>query len=274
MSRFRYPIGFIGAGHIGSPLIRSLIKKKLFRPREIAVATAHATTRRTLAARDRITALRSNRDLAAQCRCVVLAVRPQQMSAVLREIRSVITRDHLIITLAAGLDLAFYQRSLKKTKLIRAMPNRALLVGRGVTALFATRGVSRSERRFTQQIFSCSGTAFFADHESWFDPITAVAACGIAFVLLFLSALIRGGVRNGLPPSLARLLVFKTASGALKLLEEPSARLEEEIQKVASKGGTTEAGLTVFREKKFAEIVEKAIRKATERSTRLRKEFQ
>ena len=271
MNRFRYQIGFIGAGHLGGVLLESLLAKRLFRPGEIAVSTAHRATRLRLARKHRIAAPQTNRELVRTSRTVLLAVRPQQMNGVLREIRGVVTPHHLIITIAAGLDLASYRRALPgRPRLIRAMPNRAIRAGSGITALFGSKPHSSADRRLARRLFSASGDAFFVEREAWFDAITALSACGIAFVFLFLLALSRGGRRGGLPLPLSRQLALKTATGALRLLEAPGARLEEEIRRVASKGGTTEAGLRLFRKRGFVPTVEAAVAAAIRRARELR----
>ncbi len=271
MKSFRYKIGFVGAGHLGEALLESLLSKQLFRPGEIAVTTAHRATRLRLARKYRIATPATNRELVRQCRTVLLAVRPQQMNGVLGEIRGAVTPRQLIVTIAAGLDLASYRRVLpRRTRLVRAMPNRAIRAGSGVTALFG-KPLSPADRRLALRIFSASGDAFFVEREAWFDAITAVSACGIAFVFLFLLGLIRGGRRGGLPSPLSRHLALKTAAGALRLLGEPGARLEEEIRKVASKGGTTEAGLRLFRRRGFVPTVEAAVAAAIRRAAELRK---
>lgn len=266
-------IGFLGAGNMGEAILAGLIRKKIYLPQEIGITTAHTKRSRELQKKYNLRLFCSNRELAGTTPILILAVKPQQMSAVLKEIASTVKARSLIITVAAGLDIKFYRHSLgDKIRLIRAMPNTPAKLGAGITALYAS-GVSQRDRKTAYKIFSAVGKCLFISKEGQMDAVTALSGAGPAFVYLFLNALIEGGKKMGLPQETSKTLASQTLIGAGLLAEQGNRPLQTLITNVASKGGTTEAGLRILHRYHFQNIIEKTIEAATKRGRELREEF-
>lgn len=257
---------------MGEALLAALLRKKIFSPRDIAVTTAHSENRQRLRRKYKIQALGSNRELAGRCQILLVAVKPQQMHSVLAEIGTDLGKRPLI-SIAAGLDSSFYRRYLPAgTRLIRAMPNSPVRIGKGITGIYFPPSVSRRGRATVLRLFSAVGPVLVVSNETWLDIITAVSGSGPAFVYLFLQSLIEAATGLGLPKEIARRFSFQTVLGATELAQEAKESLESLISKVASKGGTTEAGLKVLR-RGFPLLVRRAIEKATERGRELRRQI-
>ncbi|MBI4373601.1 MAG: pyrroline-5-carboxylate reductase [Deltaproteobacteria bacterium] len=267
-------IGFIGCGNMGQVLVASLLKKKIFKNSEIGAATAHPEKGTSLRRKFRITVFETNRELVRSASIIVLAVKPQQMREVLQEITSDITPKHLVLTLAAGLDGAFYFRYLPAgTRLIRAMPNIPSLLGIGATGLFASDSRTPRDRRLALKIFSSVGKALYVPEEGSLDIVTALSGAGPAFVYYFIDSMIRGATELGLPETIARTLFLETIKGAVAMVEEGKDSIETLISRVASKGGTTEAGLCFLRTNDVSDLLMKTIEAAARRAKEMRGSF-
>lgn len=252
-------------------LISGLLARKVFKPGEIGVHEPDAARLKKLKSRHKIVSLPSNAELTRVSGTILLAVKPQQMGAVLDEIRGLLTSKHLVLSIAAGLDTGYFRSRIpENVRLIRIMPNLCSMIGEGAAALYAAPGTTSGDRAVAKRIFSASGKAVFVDREDLLDVVTAVSGSGPAFAFLFLDAMIEAGAARGLPAALGRELAAQTLIGAAKMTALAKDTLPEMIARVASKGGTTEAGLKVLESVNFRRIVDETIGAATERARELR----
>jgi pyrroline-5-carboxylate reductase len=264
-------IGFIGGGNMGAALIAVILRKRLLTRYQIGVHELDSARLKGLKKKFKIVSFGSNAELVQRSQTLLLAVKPQQMVEVLEEIKPHLRKDHLILSIAAGLDTDFFQKRLPSgTRLIRIMPNMGAMIGEGAAALFATPVATRSDRALALKIFSAAGKAIFVETEELLDAVTAVSGSGPAFVYLFIDSLIEAGEVNGLPRELGKMLVLQTLVGATKMVEGSVEPIASMIEKVASKGGTTEAGLKVMAERGFRGLIHETIDAATRRAKELR----
>lgn len=264
-------IAFIGGGNMGSAIIAALVRKKIFTASQIGVCEPDAARLKALRRRFPVASFKTNADLVASSPVILLAVKPQQMGDVLREIRPVATKNHLFLSIAAGLDTPYFaQRLPEGARVIRTMPNMAAMIGEGAAGLYAGEHATRADKTLALKIFATAGKAVYVDREDLLDVVTAVSGSGPAFVYLFIDALIEAGVSRGLERDVSRELVLQTLTGATKMVALSQEPIAEMIQKVASKGGTTEAGLKTLAEAGFVKIVDETIAAASERAKELR----
>lgn len=255
---------------MGAAILSALIRKKVFEPSEIGLYDPNRSRMKRLK-RLGIRCDPSNWELAAQASVLILAVKPQQMSSVLAEIAPKITKKHLILSIAAGLDSNYFLRRLpKQTRFIRAMPNMAALIGESASGLFAHPNATPADRRLAQKIFSSLGEAVFVKTEEQLDIVTAISGSGPAFVYLFAEAVISIADFLGLPQKLGTVLFTQTLVGAAHMLRRSTIPIREMILAVASKGGTTEAGLKVLADGRFRERIVQTIKAAVTRARELR----
>jgi pyrroline-5-carboxylate reductase len=264
-------IGFIGGGNMGEALMAGLIAHKVFKASEIGVFEPDAPRLKRLKSKYKIVSFPSNPELVRASETLLLAVKPQQMGEVLEVVRKDLTPGHLVLSIAAGLDMAYFEpRMPPGTRLIRIMPNLASMIGEGAAALYASPHATPKDKILAKKIFTASGKAVFVDREELLDVVTAVSGSGPAFCFLFLEALIAAGAARGLPAALGRELAAQTLVGAARMAERSKEALAEMIARVASKGGTTEAGLKILSDSDFRELIDRTIGAAAERAKELR----
>jgi pyrroline-5-carboxylate reductase len=200
---------------------------------------------------------------------VLLAVKPQQMADVLAGIRDVISRDALVVSIAAGITLDRLAASLPPgERIVRVMPNTPCLIGRGASCFSLGPHASRSDAENVASLFSAVGAAFEVP-ESQLDAVTGLSGSGPAFVYSMIEALTEGGVAGGLPPKLAAELAARTAVGAAEMVLQTGETPAVLRDRVTSPGGTTQAGLAVLEKQRFQEAVVEAVDAATRRSAEL-----
>lgn len=202
---------------------------------------------------------------------VVLAVKPQIMDEVAPNFRRFAQEGAAVLSIAAGRTIDYFQDALgKRSAIVRAMPNTAAAIGRGITAAIANAYVSAPQHALCQELLMAVGEVVWVTDEEQMDAVTAVSGSGPAYVFLLTECMAKAGVEAGLPPKLAAQLARATVAGAGALLvvspEEPGKLREN----VTSPGGTTEAALKVLMAPgALPALMTKAIAAAAKRSHEL-----
>ncbi len=199
---------------------------------------------------------------------LLLAVKPQIMPAVLEEMQSSLTAQHLVVSLAAGVPIRQLTEGLHSTRVVRVMPNTPCLIGKGISAVACHPAVPHTDRQKVEQLLAAVGQVVSVD-EIQMDAVTGLSGSGPAYVFTFVEALIQGGEAQGLSADLARQLAIQTVLGATELLHTTGQTADSLRRQVTSPGGTTLAGLQTLSAHGFAFAVTEAIRAATERSRQL-----
>jgi pyrroline-5-carboxylate reductase len=202
---------------------------------------------------------------------VVLAVKPQQMDAVLADCRRFARPGTVFLSIAAGKTIATYGRGLGDTAaIVRAMPNTPAAVGRGMSVLCANARVDAAQREVCTALLAAVGEVAWVDDESLLDAVTALSGGGPAYVFLLIECLAQAGVEAGLPADLAMRLARTTVAGAGELVRraaEPASRLRENV---SSPGGTTVEALKILMAPDGLQpLLTRAIAAATRRSREL-----
>ena len=260
-------VGILGGGNMGEALLSGVLKNHLVPKNRILIGEADASKRRTLQRRYGVFTTGNNRQVVERSHVIILAVKPQQMEEVLKGIIPLRKRP-LVISIAAGVRLSFLKRHLGNLPMIRVMPNLAAAVGEAISAMSQGNGATRRHRLVAEKIFQSVGEILWTA-ESQLDAVTALSGSGPAYVAAFMKALEEGAGQIGLPRDLSLRLIQKTFQGSTSYLLEKGLDPESFIKKVASKGGTTEAALSVFRSRGLSQTVALALRRALERSRQL-----
>jgi len=257
---------------MGGAIIVGMIKKLRLPARKIYVCDIDKPRLLKLKKSLKVNIAADNRLAAAKADIIILAVKPQQMKAVLEEIAPVLRRTQMIISIAAGITTKFIERRLAgKIPVIRSMPNTPLQIGLGMTVLCRGKYASRNNLKTAEQLFSALGKTLIVERESLMDAVTAVSGSGPAYVYLFVEALLAAARKLGLADKQAQILVSQTLAGANQLLVCSGKNAAELRRQVTSPGGTTEAAMRVFRQKRFQAIVSQAVQAACRRSKALSK---
>ena len=260
--------GFIGGGNMAEALIKGIVQSSKFKVKsEIIVSEPRDDRREYLEQTYGVKTTNSNKDIASSCNIIILAVKPQIMGQVLEEIKSAVTDDKTVVSIAAGITLSYLQSKLNTKKLIRVMPNTPALVHEGMSVMSLCECFSDKDINPVREIFMSVGKVLTLP-EKYMNAVTALSGSGPAFIAFFIEAMIEGGVKSGLSKENASELAIQTLLGTARLLETgmPPEKLRE---MVTSPGGTTAAGLKVFEEKELMDIVLSAIDSAVKRAEEL-----
>ncbi len=267
-----HKIGFIGGGNMARSLLSGLIASG-HAPQLLWVSDINQDTLAALSGELKVNTASDNHALLEVAEVLVLAVKPQMMEAVARQVAPLLTKRHpLVISIAAGVS----QTSLSdwlgaSTAIVRCMPNTPALVRTGATALHANSNVNAVQRDLAENIMRAVGLALWVDDEGQLDAVTAVSGSGPAYFFLLMEAMENTAITLGLPADTARLLVLQTALGAAKIALEAPESPEQLRQRVTSPGGTTEQAIMAFQQGGFAELVGAALAAARDRSIALSK---
>ena len=264
-------IGFIGGGNMATALIGGLLQKG-FKPGDLRVVDVSEEARQRLQQQFGVSAIPAiDGEIAEDT--VLLAVKPQQMPAVVKDLRAFL-RGQLLISIAAGIRTADMERWLGgHERIVRVMPNTPALIRAGVSGLFASAVVKQADRDSAQDILGAVGGVVWVWNESDIDVVTAISGSGPAYIFYFIEALEQAAVELGLSGAQAHELVVQTFVGAAQLAagsEEPAAELRA---RVTSKAGTTEAALKTMEANDVKRKIVEAVRAAAKRSSELGDEF-
>lgn len=200
---------------------------------------------------------------------VLIAVKPQGMLDLLSQISASVSKDQVVISIAAGVSIATIEAGLAPgVPVVRCMPNTPALVGEGATALAPGSHASDIHMALAEQVLGAVGRTILIS-EGDIDAVTGVSGSGPAYVFLLAEAMQEAAIAEGLGADAARLLVGQTIKGAGELLTSSSKTAAELRQQVTSPNGTTEAALLLFENAGFRRIVRSAIAAATDRSREL-----
>lgn len=264
-------VTFIGGGNMARGLIGGLVADG-WPPSDICVADPSPEQRLSLTGSwPGLRVTDDNVEAVAGAGVVVLAVKPQQIAGVAREVAAAVTaRRPLVVSIAAGVRAPDLDRWLGGgLPVVRCMPNTPSLVGAGATALFATAAVSAEQRSLAESIMRAVGLTVWLDDEELIDAVTALSGSGPAYFFLVIEALEEAGHALGLPHDTARLLAIQTAFGAAKLALESDEEPAELRRRVTSPGGTTERALAVLEEGALRKSFAAALTAARDRGREL-----
>jgi len=261
-------VGFVGGGKMAEAIIAELIHSRVLAPRDIAVSDVSEERRRLLVHLSGVTILADNPPLLRLCQVVFLAVKPQNLDAVLREIAGDVTPDHLVISIAAGKRIQSIESLLPSGRVIRVMPNLAAVISEGMSVFTLGTRATAEDRRTAARLLSCLGQVLELP-EPHFDAVTALSGSGPAFFAHFMQLVADAGAQLGLPRNDALLLAKQTMLGTALLLTRGKMSPEDLIKAVSSEKGTTVAGMTVLRSSPIAAIVAETLAAAARRSEEL-----
>lgn len=263
----RTQIGFIGTGVMGRAVIDTLIKAGI--PKDQISFTRRRTELNDEITRECGIRAQSLTELARESDLIFLAMKPQDLIAVLEDIKVHISPETLVVSLAAGKKTSVIQAALGgQNPVIRVMPNTPMVVGEGVSAISATANVDPVELQWFRELLASRGLAIVID-ETLQDAVTSISGSGPAYFFAFVEALVKSGEKLGISHEDATILAIATIKGAAVMLEESGKNPTTLRENVTSPNGVTAEALKVFRERGLDQMVEEAMRAARDRSLEL-----
>ena len=252
-------IGFIGAGNMAQAIIKGLQQDPTFATADFIVTASSPERSQQVAASLKVRGAKNNHELARQADLIFLTVKPHLLATVLSEIETtILEKQPVLISIAAGVSLATLAQGLPQVtepQIFRAMPNLNVTIGQGVTALCGNDWTTQSQHEQVTAMLSAVGSVY-PIAEKDFRNFTALAGCSPAFTALYIDAMSRAAVKNGLPKALATKIAAEAVLGTAALLSQQEEETPWDlIDKVCSPGGTTVAGLVSLEEEAFAATV-------------------
>jgi len=260
-------VAILGAGVMGSTLLSGLVRSG----RDVAdlVITGRNTGRAEELASASGVRLMGNVDAATVADTVVLVVKPQDMSALLAEIRDHVRPGALVVSLAAGITTAFLEERLPAgTAVVRVMPNTPALVDEGMAAISPGQACDEVHLVEAEELLRSCGKVLRIP-EKHQDAVTAISGSGPAYIFYVVEAMIEAGVLLGLPRGTSTELVVQTLFGAATMLKETGQHPTVLREQVSSPGGTTMAALRQLDDHKVRAAFVTAMEAAAERSKQL-----
>lgn len=250
-------IGFIGVGNMGYALLKGVLKE--FPARSLIFTAKTEETRRRVFLETQVEYVPSNAECANSCKYLILAVKPQYYSDVLRQIHYVVTPEHVVISLAPGITIGKLKETLgSDRRVVRAMPNTPALIGEGMTGLsFIREEFEPEELETVHRIFGAVGK--YEDvEERLMSAVVCASGSSPAFVYPFIEALADGAVKYGMPREQAYRFAAQAAVGAAKMVLETGEHPAVLKDQVCSPGGTTIAGVAALEDAGLRSAVLKA----------------
>jgi pyrroline-5-carboxylate reductase len=261
--------GFIGSGRMATALIQGMLRTGVAEAGAVTASDPLQAARDDLAVKTGIAVTDSNRQVARESDVLVLAVKPQTVPAVLDDLRPVVTGDHLLISICAGIALRTLETGLgDAVRLARVMPNTPALLGFGASGYCLGPRATGADDLTVRGAMESVGRAYCVP-EPLLDAVTGLSGSGPAFVYVIIEALSDGGVRVGLPRDVATALAAQTVLGAAQMVIETGLHPGVLKDQVASPGGTTIAGLHALERGGLRAALIDAVEVATRRSTEL-----
>jgi pyrroline-5-carboxylate reductase len=262
-------IAVLGAGKMGSILLQALLKDNLLSPENTRATVQHEERAKNLAARLNIKVGTDNASAVKNAEIIVVAVKPQVVQEVMRQIRDHVTPKQLIISVAASVPTSLIESSLSENiPVVRAMPNTACSVGSGMTAICKGKYAGPEHLAATSQIFDVVGRTVVVD-EKYMDAVTGLSASGPAYIYIILESLAEAGVKVGLPRDIATLLAAQTTMGAARVVLETGDHPALLKDAVTTPAGCTIDGILELEEGKLRVTLIKAVVKAAQRAKEL-----
>lgn len=257
MDKKELTCGLIGCGNLGTALINGLIDAGV--PAKNLTATRRHTEALAPLKAAGVAITSDNRWCTERARVVILSVKPYNTDLILNEISAGIDpKHHIVVSVATGIDTARLAAGLPEgTPIFRAMPNTAADVGESLTCISHLHA-GPAEIDAVNTVFNALGKVIFIDEELM-DSATVMGACGIAFVMRFVRAMVQGGIEIGFDARTAGAIVQQTVLGAATLLADGNAHPESEIDKVTTPRGCTIAGLNEMEHHGFSSALIKGI---------------
>lgn len=262
-------IGFLGAGKMATALARGFVRAGLVAADGLIASDVEPAAREQFAASTGGTTTAGNADVAVAARTLIVAVKPHQVAEALGGIRGVLTPEHLIISIAAGVTLERLQAALPAgARVVRVMPNTPALVGHSATGYALNAACTPQDADRVQNLFAAVGVAF-AVKEPLLDAVTGLSGSGPAYGYLIIEALSDGAVAAGLPRDVATRLAAQTLLGAARMVLETGLHPGALKDQVTSPGGTTIEGLHELEKGGVRAALMNAVRAAADKSRRL-----
>jgi pyrroline-5-carboxylate reductase len=271
-------VGIVGAGVMAEAIIAGLVADRAVTPELLAASHPRRERRELLAERHGIRAVAANRDALGDAEVVVVAVKPQMLSRVMRELRGRLDPDQVVVSIVAGATIRTLVDGLQHAAVVRAMPNTPSQIRRGMSVWAASDACSARQRDLARGVLRALGDERQVADEGFVAMATALSGTGPTYLFAVMEALIDAGVHLGFPRELAHDLVVETLVGSAEFAKRSELHPAQLRNAVTSPGGTSAAAIYELEKGRirtvFSDAVWAAYRRTLELGERLEAEVE
>jgi pyrroline-5-carboxylate reductase len=264
-------IAFIGPGVMAEAMVAGTLRKKLVKAEDLIAAGPRSERLEELRKKYGIAVTTDNAEAARRADLVVISVKPQRLSDVMKGLKG-IRPEAMVLSIVAGASLRKLAAGLKHKAVVRSMPNTPGQIGAGITVWTASHETTGKQREVARQVLGALGEEIFVEDEAYLDMATALSGTGPAYVFLFTEALIDAGVHMGIPRRISEKLVLQTLKGSAEFYERAAQHPVTLRNQVTSPGGTSAEALYYLEKAGFRTAISRAVWAAYQRSLELGKE--
>lgn len=259
----------IGGGNMGMTFAKSFLKTHIVTKENMLILEKSPEKARELRKLNLGVIYGEPDNFISEADLIILAVKPQDISRLFEKIEKFIDKQQVILSIMAGVKIETIANYLGVEKIIRAMPNLPAQIGSGMTVFTSSELVTRIELVMVQNLLNSTGKSIYKDSEAMIDASTAISGSGPAYVFFFMQSLIDAAKNMGFSQAEAELMTFQTFRGAVELVNKHNISCEEWIDRVSSKGGTTEAAFNKLCESNLSNGFQSAVKQALIRAKEL-----
>jgi len=278
MARRRMRVGIVGAGVMAEAIIAGLVADRAVTPELLAASHPRRERRELLAERHGIRAVAANRDALGDAEVVVIAVKPQMLVRVMRELRGRLDPEQVVVSIVAGATIRTLVDGLQHAAVVRAMPNTPSQIRRGMSVWAASDACSVHQRDLARGVLRALGDERQVADETFVAMATALSGTGPTYLFAVMEALIDAGVHLGFPRELAHDLVVETLVGSAEFAKRSELHPAQLRNAVTSPGGTSAAASYELEKGRirtvFSDAVWAAYRRTLELGERLEAEVE
>ena len=264
-------IAIVGCGNMGMAFAKSFLQYDLVKKDDLLLIEKSTDRSESLKAEKAGVVVDTIGSHVGESDLIILSVKPQDFGSVHEALRAVVQPHQVVLSIMAGISIQQIQEKLGHPLVVRAMPNTPAMLGMGITGFTAAVEVDRANLRQVENLINATGRSIFLEEEAMLDAVTALSGSGPAYFYYVVKAMIEAGKQMGFSDAVSALLVRQTMLGAYHLINTADKSLDDLIQAVASKGGTTEAALREFESGALADTLVAGIKAAQVRATELSK---
>jgi pyrroline-5-carboxylate reductase len=262
-------IAFIGGGNMGEAMLSAILDKKLSTPEDISVSDIKEARRQHLEHEYSVAVTDSTRLAAKKSDIIILAIKPQNLTEVMAELKGQLKPTQLVLSIIAGTRIDTLRLGLNHSSIVRVMPNTPAQIGEGMSVWTATPQVTEPQKEWAGSILGAMGKEIYVDDEKYLDMATAVSGSGPAYFFLFVELLIDAAIHIGLPRDMAQKLVLQTMLGSGHFIQRSGKEPAELRRMVTSPGGTTAEALLQLEKGGLADLVRQAVIAAYNKARKL-----
>jgi pyrroline-5-carboxylate reductase len=269
MTRRTMRVGIVGAGVMAEAIMSGLIADRAVEPAQLTASHPRRERREVLAERHGIRPVATNREALAEAEVVVIAVKPQMLGRVMRELRGGLAAEQVVVSIVAGATVRTLVDGLRHAAVVRAMPNTPSQIRRGITVWTASEACSTAQRDLARGVLRALGEERQVADEAFVAMATALSGTGPTYLFAVMEALIDAGVHLGFPRELAHDLVVDTLLGSAEFARQSDLHPAQLRNAVTSPGGTSAAAIYELEKGRIRTVFSDAVWAAYRRTLEL-----